>query len=386
MIERNIRMELLTLLGEYPVVTILGPRQAGKSTLAQSLEGYGYSSLEDPDTREFAAKDPRAFLKSLPERAVIDEIQRVPTLLSYIQTTVDRNKRPGQYILTGSYQLFLREEISQSLAGRTAVLHLLPLSISELEMEGIHFGSSWEYCFTGFLPAIHARSLRPVQTYAHYYQTYVERDVRQLVQLKDATLFQNFIRLLAGRTGQIMDYASLASDTGVSPTTVKNWLSILEASFIVFRLPPYFRNFGKRVIKSPKYYFVDVGLLCYLLGITKAEQVQRDPLVGTIFENLVVAELMKKRYNEGFLPDLYFMRDSHGNEVDILFPQGNGFIAVEIKSAGTFSFSALKGLKKFRSLVPESHSCLVYNGEEMLLSDETRILNFRNCHTIFHEP
>lgn len=386
MIARTIRTELLTLLGEYPVVTILGPRQAGKSTLAQSLEGYGYSSLEDPDTREFATRDPRAFLRSLPERAVLDEIQRVPTLLSYIQTTVDKEKRPGQFILTGSYQLLLREGISQSLAGRTAVLHLLPLSIAELEMEGIRFPSSWEYCFTGFLPAIHARSLRPVQTYAHYYQTYLERDVRQLVQLKDATLFQNFIRLLAGRTGQIMDYASLASDTGVSPTTVKNWLSILEASFIVFRLPPYFRNFGKRVIKSPKYYFVDVGLLCYLLGITKAEQVQRDPLVGSIFENLVVVELMKKRYNDGFLPDLYFMRDSHGNEVDILFPQGNEFIAVEIKSAGTFSFSALKGLKKFRSLVPESHSCLVYNGEEMLLSDETRILNFRNCQTILDVP
>ncbi|MBN2859379.1 MAG: DUF4143 domain-containing protein [Sphaerochaetaceae bacterium] len=192
-----------------------------------------------------------------------------------------------------------------------------------------------------------------------------------------------------------MDHASLASDTGVSPTTVKNWFSILEASCIVFRLPPYFRNFGKRVIKSPKYYFVDVGILCYLLGITKAAQVQRDPLVGSIFENLVVAELMKNRYNDGFLPDLYFMRDSHGNEIDILFPQGYGFRAVEITSAETFSQGCrvaygLHGKKlrskKFRLLSPESYSHLVYNGEEMLLSDETRILNFRNCHTILDEP
>ena len=267
-IRRVIETELQRLLKEYPVVTILGPRQAGKTTLAEkALSGYAYVNLEDPVTREIAREDPKGLLSQYGSKVVIDEVQRVPELLSYIQVQVDNVKGNGQFVLTGSHQLSLREAISQSLAGRTAILNLLPFSIRELKGAGIEFARFEDYCFTGFLPRIYEASQRPSTAYSNYYQTYIERDVRQLIQLKDASLFEKMIKLLAGRTGQLLDYSSLANDVGVDAMTVRNWISILEASFIVLKLSPYFENFGKRVIKSPKIYFTDVGLLCFLLGI-----------------------------------------------------------------------------------------------------------------------
>ena len=386
LIERAIYPELKQLLTEYPVVTILGPRQAGKTTLAKHfLKDYGYANLEDPEQREIATSDPKAFLASLKERSIIDEIQRVPELLSYIQVAVDHTKTNGQFVLTGSHQLSLREAISQSLAGRTALLHLLPLSITELQDADIHRDADFEaHAFTGFLPRIYEQAQRPAIAYANYYQTYVERDVRQLIQLKDATLFEKTLKLLAGRVGQVVDYSSLANDVGVDAKTIRNWISILEASFILFKLPPYFENFGKRAIKSPKYYFTETGLLCHLLGIRKPAQITRDPLVGAIFENLVILECVKSQHNQGRPAELYYFRDAKGNEVDLLIPDGRQLKAFEIKSATTFKQDHLKGLRRFRSLAPNvSDSYLVYNGDQQTLSDQTTALNFRNIHQIF---
>lgn len=383
-ISRDVEKELHTLLDEYPVVTILGPRQAGKTTLAKTaLEGYAYSNLEDPETREIAQNDPKAYLAQFTGKVIIDEIQRVPELLSYIQVEVDAKTANGRFVLTGSHQLSLREAISQSLAGRTAILNLLPFSIRELKAGGIEFERFEDYCFTGFMPRIYEQQQRPTTAYANYYQTYVERDVRQLIQLKDVSLFEKMLKLMAGRVGQVFDYSLLANDVGVDAKTIRHWISILESSFILFKLPPYFENFGKRIIKSPKYYFTDVGLLCYLLGIREPEQVTRDPLVGQIFENLVVIECLKHRYNQGLMADLYYFRDSNGNEVDLLIQSGRDLQAVEIKSAATFKMQQLKGIRRFKHLTEQvKASYLIYAGKAHTLSDATQAIHYKNVASI----
>ncbi|AJD49951.1 hypothetical protein S7S_17695 [Isoalcanivorax pacificus W11-5] len=384
MIPRILTKELRTQLTEYPVVTVLGPRQAGKTTLVRSiLADYDYVSLETPETREFANEDPKAFLKRYPKRVIFDEIQRTPHLLSYIQTLVDeRPGENGQFVLTGSHQMELRAAISQSLAGRTGILHLLPLSIPELKAAGMGFEHFTEYAFHGFLPRIHDQQQRPHRAWANYYQTYVERDVRQLINLKDATLFEKFIKLMAGRAGQIINYQSLANDIGVDNKTVKHWLSILEASFVVFKLPPYFDNFGKRVIKSPKYYFIDVGLLTYLLDIETPQQITRDPLLGSIFENLVVLEALKARYNQGHAANLYFFRDSHGNEIDLLHKSGSELSGMEIKAAETWNSHFKQGLKRFsRNNHALARAAVAYNGEDFQMSDGIEAVHFSRAGT-----
>jgi predicted AAA+ superfamily ATPase len=384
LIPRDIEDEFKELLKEYPVVTLLGPRQAGKTTLAKtSLPDYAYANLEDPETRGIAQQDPKAFLGKYSGKVVIDEIQRAPDLLSYIQVEVDSGKGNGRFVLTGSHQLSLREAISQSLAGRTAILNLLPFSIHELRQAKIEFDRFEDYCFTGFMPRIYEQSQRPTTAYANYYQTYVERDVRQLIQLKDVSLFEKMLKLLAGRIGQVFDYSSLANDVGVDAKTIRHWITILEASFILYKLPPFFENFGKRVIKSPKYYFTDVGLLCYLLGIREPEQISRDPLVGQIFENLVVIECLKTRYNKGHMADLYYFRDSKGNEVDILAQEGRNLNAIEVKSSKTFNMNQLKGIRRFKTLTDKvSRSHLIYSGDRHQLSDQTIALNFKEIHSV----
>jgi predicted AAA+ superfamily ATPase len=261
---------------------------------------------------------------------------------------------------------------------------LLPLSIKELAEHGIEYETFEEYCFRGFLPRIYDKSQRPGTAYSNYYRTYVERDVRLLINLRDLSLFEKLLRLLAGRVGQLMDYSSLAGDVGVDAKTVRSWLSILEASFILFKLPPYFENLGKRTIKAPKYYFTDVGLLCFLLGIRQASQATRDPLVGNIFENLVVMECLKTRYNKGAMADLYFFRDSNGNEVDIVHPEGRDLTAIEIKSAATFTPDFLKGPKKLKKNVPSlKRAALVYNGVPLDLSDGISAVHFKGVHKLF---
>jgi predicted AAA+ superfamily ATPase len=384
MITRDIKNEFLNLLKEYPIVTILGPRQAGKTTLAiEALKEYDYWNLEIPENREFATNDPKAFLKQLKNKVILDEIQRTPSLLSYIQAIVDENKINGQFILTGSHQLELKEAVAQSLAGRTSILNLLPLSINELTNAKIQFPNFENYAYHGFLPRIYDQNQRPTQAYSNYYQTYVERDVRQLINLKNAGLFEKFLKLLAGRSGQIVDYSSLGNDVGVSSKTIKEWLSILEASFIVYKIEPYFENFGKRSIKSPKYYFTDVGLLCYLLGIENETQITRDPLMGNIFENLVVIECLKSRFNQGKMPNLYFFRDSNNKEIDILFQDGRELVAIEIKAAATFNQSLIKNLQDIKETVKIKKSYLIYNGSRKILSDNIDVLNFKEIKNIF---
>jgi len=381
MIEREITGELLKQLSEFPIVTVLGPRQAGKTTLVKAvLPDYRYINLEDPQVRSVAEEDPQAFLRQSGLRVIFDEIQRTPHLLSYLQGLVDNHDEPGLFVLTGSHQPQLKEAISQTLAGRTGILQLLPLTIGELKRAGIQFKDFEPYLLSGFMPRVHVQPQRPQTAYAAYYQTYVERDVRQLINLKDTGLFEKFMKLLAGRVGQLLDYSSLGNDVGVDGKTIHHWLSVLEASFIVFRLHPYFENFGKRVIKSPKVYFTDTGLLTYLLGIESEQQITRDPLVGNLFENLVVLEILKTRLNQGKLPQLYFTRDSNGNEIDLLYAAGRSLTGIEIKSGSTYHSSFKKQLLRFHDEVkPLENRYVIYNGETLSFSDGIRILNFKEA-------
>lgn len=385
MIPRILTSELLTQLTEYPIVTVIGPRQAGKTTLVRTaLPNYRYVNLENPENRAFATEDPKAFLKQYSDKVIFDEIQRTPHLLSYLQEIVDTQQQNGQFVLTGSHQLELRAAITQSLAGRTGMLHLLPLSIAELTAAGVEYDSFSDYIHHGFLPRIYDQQQRPYTAYANYYQTYVERDVRQLIQLRDASLFEKFVKLVAGRVGQVINYQSLANDVGVDNKTIQHWLSILEASFIVFKLPPYFENFGKRAIKSPKYYFTDVGLLAYLLDLEKPAQIERDPLVGHLFENLVVLEALKARYNQGVTANLYFYRDNSGHEVDLLHKAGSQLIAAEIKSAATWNKSFQKGLLRFAENVsPLAASYIIYSGEAFSFSNGVQALSYKQVAGLF---
>jgi len=380
LIKRNITKELHLLLQEYPIVTVLGPRQAGKTTLVQhELPDYAYVSLEDPDERMLAGEDPRAFLRRYPGNTIFDEVQRVLMLLSYLQGIVDTEQKNGRFVLTGSHQLELRAAVAQSLAGRTGLLHLLPLSIEELTQAGKAFGGFEDYVIHGFLPRVHSQNQRPFRAYANYYQTYIERDVRQLIELKDVSLFEKFIKLLAGRVGQLMDYQALSNAVGVTTKTVKQWLSVLEASYVVVKLPPYFENFGKRVVKSPKYFFADVGLLAYLLGIETTDQVLRDPLLGGIFENLVVIDVLKQRYNSGCDANLYFFRDSNGNEIDLLCKTSSGLVGIEIKAAATWHGNFAKQLVRFATNNhPLYKSLVVYNGTELKLSNGVEAISYDN--------
>ena len=384
MIIREITPELLQSAKDYPIVTIIGPRQSGKTTLAKmTFPDYTYCSLEDPDVRSFARDDPRSFLKKYQGNTLFDEIQRVPELLSYLQGMVDKDATKGRFILTGSHQLQLRAEISQSLAGRTALLILFPLTIAEAMTVSSSYSRD-EILYQGLFPRIIKDKLNPTKAYANYYRTYIERDVRQLIQLKNVSLFEKFLKLLAGRVGQVINFNSLANDVGVSAVTLKEWLSVLEASFIIFRLQPYYENFGKRAIKSPKIYFNDTGLLAYLLGIDSAKIIGRDPLIGNIFENLVILEIIKARFNQGLDPNIYFFRDSNGLEVDILYKQASQLTPIEIKSAATFTKSFAKSIHKFQKLTSNAQKgYVVYSGEFKADTETYTIIDFFEVKTLF---
>jgi predicted AAA+ superfamily ATPase len=386
MIPRHILNELKTQLSEYPIVTVTGPRQAGKTTLVKAaLPHFEYVNLENPEVRELAIDDPKAFLNRHNNQVIFDEIQRAPQLLSYLQETVDSREATGQFVLTGSHQLQLREAITQSLAGRTGILHMLPLSIAELEDANIQFENFESYLFHGFMPRVYSQKQRPHTAYGNYFQTYVERDVRLIINLKNVVLFEKFLKLLAGRVGQVINYQSLSSDVGIDTKTVKEWLSILEASYIIFRLPPYFENFGKRVIKTPKIYFIDTGLLCYLLGIDRVEQVRRDPLVGSLFENLVVLEALKMRYNQGLVPNLYFFRDNNGQEVDLMYKRGHELAGIEIKSASTWHSSFKRTLEAFSEKVSRlSSQAVVYSGDNIEFSNGMKAVSYKQASQLFN--
>lgn len=380
MIKREIQTQLRKLADMYPVVTIIGPRQSGKTTLAKmTFPEYRYVSLENFDVRTMAEADPKGFLSSYAAPVIFDEIQRVPALLSYIQTMADDNHTSGQYILTGSHQPMLGESVSQSLAGRTGLLSLLPLSIVELNAAGIGLERD-QYLYQGFMPRLYDTKLDAKNLYRDYFSTYVEKDVRQMLNIKDLSHFETFVKLLAGRVGQLVNLASIASDVGVSATTLAQWLSVLEASFIVFQLPCYYENFGKRLVKSKKLYFTEVGLATWLLGIDTPEQVARDPLYGGLFENMVVIEALKSRFNAGEMPELYFMRDSQGLEVDLVFRQSNQtLVPMEIKGGMTWNRDFCKNILRIRKLSEKfKHGFVIYAGTLTPEIDNVKFLNFKD--------
>ena len=381
LIQRTIQADLIRLSQQYPVVTIVGPRQSGKSTLTKmAFPDKPYVSLEKLSLRDFALTDPVGFLNThAKEGAILDEIQRVPSLLSEIQVRVDaRPELKGTYILTGSHQLLLMESVSQSLAGRTAILKLLPFSLSERDAFVGTPSDIPQLLFTGFYPRIYADNLDPVEALSFYITTYVERDVREIMAIKDLTAFSRFLRLCAGRTGQILNASSLATDAGINHNTARAWLSLLEASFIITLLQPHFNNLNKRLIKAPKLYFWDVGLACHLLGIERSEQVASHPLVGALFETFVVTELMKQRLNRVREPRLYYWRDNAGHEVDLLHESADDIIPIEIKSGATVQRDALKGIEYYRSLNPKATpGVVVYGGSEQQdRSSGLRIVGF----------
>lgn len=387
MIKRNLAPYLQKAATQYPVVTLIGPRQSGKTTLAKEMfPNKAYVNLEPLDVRTAAQLDPRKFLRQLPEGGIIDEIQHAPELLSYIQVLVDEHEITGEFILTGSHQVALHEAITQSLAGRTAMLKLLPLSQAELQAAGIFHLLDYSL-FHGSFPRLYAKSIDPPSFYRDYCQTYIEKDVRSIINVTNLMQFQKFMRLCASRMGQVLTYSTIANDLGMSTHTVKQWLSILEASFLIYQLPPYFENLGKRIIKSPKLYFCDTGLVAYLIDIETQKQIERDPLRGFFIENFVILELIKCRYNQGREPHLYYYRDNNQNEVDVIYKTGEYLIPIEIKSAETFRPEFLKGLKLFRSLAPKRvpKGYLVYAGEQEFEIDDFQVINYKNVHRIIEE-
>ena len=384
-IQRELNLELKSAARQYPVVTLTGPRQSGKTTLARrAFPRYRYVNLEEPDTRELAQADPRAFLGASDKGLILDEIQRVPELLSYIQSIVDRKKKKGQFILTGSRNFELMESVTQSLAGRTAILNLLPLSISELK-KAKQKNSTDQYLLKGFYPRVYGEKLEPTKAYRNYFQTYIERDLRSLLSVKDLSAFQKFVKLCAGRVGQIFNASALSAEIGVSVPTINSWVSILQESYIVFLLQPYFTNVRKRLVRSPKLYFYDTGLASYFLGIENEKQLSRDPLRGMLFENMVVLELMKYRLNRGLDHGLYFFRDDKQHEVDIIMTSGAGLLGVEIKSSRTFHQDFLKGLRYIRHLFKnkELRAAVVYAGTEAQLGNEFSLLNYQETFRLF---
>lgn len=375
MIPRQAKDTLLRLAKGFPILVITGPRQSGKTTLASTtFPNHKYISLEDLDERAFALEDPRGFLDRFDgEGVILDEVQNVPTLLSYIQTLNDLDPIMGRIILTGSQQFGLIESVSQSLAGRAGMIQLLPLSLPELSRDK-EIANLDEVLFNGLYPALYSRDLDANDWYSSYVTTYVERDVRQILQVKDLASFTRFIKLCAARTGQLLNISSLASDAGISQTTARQWLSVLEASYVLFLLQPYHKNYGKRLTKSPKLYFYDTGLAAYLLGISSLEQMNIHSSRPELFETLIVNEAIKYRLNQGKAHQSYFWRDSTGLEVDLVMDTDSGLIPIEIKSGQTIASDWFKGLKKWQEISQENTQAkLIYGG------DKSYVRNGINC-------
>lgn len=384
MLKRAIANKLSSLVKQFPVISITGPRQAGKTTLVKMFfAGHDYVSLEDPDERGFAHSDPRGFLRRFDgHNVILDEIQRAPDLLSYIQGIVDKEALPGRFVLTGSQQFQFMSKITQTLAGRTAVVYLLPFSLNEImtaqppdpyrivelpDSRNKPPENLENLIYKGMYPRIHDKGLEPHDWLQAYFTTYVERDVRDIVNVGDLETFQRFVRLCAARSGQLINFSSLALDAGISHTTARNWMSVLQASFIVHLLPPHHANFSKRTIKSPKLYFMDTGLLCYLLRIKSPGDITIHPMKGAVFETFAVSELYKAFTNRGETPPLYFWRDRTGHEVDIIIDAGKMLIPVEIKSGETVAASFFDGLKYFTSLgAPAATTGVVIHGGDAM--------------------
>jgi hypothetical protein len=371
MITRNLSPKLKALSEQYPIVTLTGPRQSGKTTLVKAVfTDWRYVSLEEPDVREFALTDPRGFIEAYPRHVILDEVQRAPDLFSYIQTHVDGLGKHGVYILTGSFNFGLMEGISQSLAGRVAILELLPFSFFELEQAGRLPDDIEKYMLTGAYPRIYDMNLEPSEWHSNYVATYLERDVRQVKNVTDLSVFQRFLKMCAARSGQILNLSALGNDCGITHNTAKSWLSILQAGYIVYLLRPHYKNFNKRLIKSPKLYFYDSGLLSYLLGISSSDILKTHANRGHIFETWVVSELLKGRMNRGLKENIYFWRDNIGHEIDCIIEQGDNLLPLEMKSGKTVSTDFFKGLHYYVELSKNTvtQPTVVYAG----LTDQPR--------------
>ncbi len=381
MIERHLTSTLLRLAGSFPVVVMTGPRQSGKTTLARAVfADKPYVSLENPNELAFAVEDPKGFLRRFESGAVFDEAQRWPELFSWLQGMVDENPAPGRFVITGSQQFGLLAGVSQSLAGRAGMTHLLPLSLAEIPGLKEQRFSLDTTMITGGYPALYSREVASADWFASYVATYVERDVRQVLKIQDLSTFQRFLRLCAGRNGQLLNLTVLAGEAGISHSTARAWLSVLESSYLVHLLPPYYRNFGKRLVKSPKLYFLDVGLACWLLGIRSAETLALHPLRGALFESLVVSEFIKARYNKGIPADLYFWRDNNGVEADLVFETGAKLQPVEIKSGSTVTTDYIKaGQRAGRFANGDAElPWLIYGGDESYERSGVKVIGWRD--------
>lgn len=399
MIPRHLAETLLRVNTQYPVITLTGPRQSGKTTLLRAtFPRHRYVSLEVPEERQFAAEDPRGFLARFAGPAIFDEAQHVPDLFSYIQVRADERRTAGQFILSGSQNFLLMRQVSQSLAGRAYIAHLLPFSTAELhrlpprqpgdmlaaadEAANAHpLAGEWPgLAVSGFYPPVHDRGLQAFEWSSVYFQTYLQRDVRSLTQVGDLEAFRRFVLLCAGRVGQLLNLSSLGNDCGVSHETVRRWLSVLEASFVVFRLSPHHERFNKRLTKSPKLYFFDTGLLCYLLQIGSADELAGHAMRGAVFENLVIADLMKRGFHTGTEPRLAFWRDHRGNEIDLVVSTPAGPVPVELKSGATVASSFFKGLRYWRHIAPNPRrGVLVHGGDESYVREDAAVVSWRHC-------
>ncbi len=381
MIKRDLEKKILELAKIYPTVSITGPRQSGKTTLVKHLfKNKDYVSFEDPDVRLLVQNDPRAFLQRFPDGAILDEIQRAPELFSYLQTIVDDSGKTGQFILSGSQSFLLHNKISQSLAGRTAILKLLPFSLIELSKAKIKIENIDNYIFQGGYPRIYDKNIHPLDFFPSYIQTYIERDVRTLQNIQHLDSFTRFLRLCTGRIGQLLNMSSLANDCGITVNTVKSWLSILETSYVITLLRPHFKNFNKRLVKMPKLYFFDTGLACNLLGIENEKQLISHYLRGALFENFVFSEIYKFRFNKGLQPNTYFWRDNKGLEIDCIIEKSDGLIPIEIKSGMTPNLEFFKNLKKWSAIsqTKKENNFVVYAGEVSQNLEPGKLISWKN--------
>lgn len=366
---------------KFPILAVTGPRQSGKTTLLKELfSDYRYVTLEDPNMRAFASEDPIGFLSQYDQRVIFDEAQRVPALFSYIQSRVDESGMMGQFILSGSQNFQLLNSITQTLAGRVALFKLLPFDFTELKANDLLADSYTQASIKGFYPAIYDRDIDPKVFYANYIQTYIEKDVTELLNIRDLKVFRTFLKLCAGRAGQLVNFSALANECDISHVTAKAWISILESSYIIFLLQPYYQNFNKRLVKSPKLYFYDTGLLTHLLGIRDADELAENRLKGNVFENLILAEYQKKNHHLYLHEDYYFWQDSNAHEVDLLMKKGQGFSIVEIKATQTVTSELFKEMDRFEQIsdAVEVTKTLIYGGAEDEKRTKYNVLSWKN--------